>query len=55
MLSTPLAVLHTGQAVTLFEYLFRVLVYLLAFAGIGVTIYWGLRVIGVVPSEISRP
>lgn len=39
---------------TLGEYLFRVLVYLLAFTGIGVTLFWGIRVIGVVHSEISK-
>jgi len=42
-MSTTVVVLHTGQAVSPAEYLFRVLVSLLAFAGIGVTIFWGLR------------
>jgi len=54
LISTLIVVLHTGEAVTLVEYLFRVLVYLLAFAGIGVTIFWGVRVIEIVHSEISR-
>lgn len=35
------------------EYLFRVLVYLLVFTGIGVTMFWGVRVIEIVYSEIS--
>lgn len=39
---------------TLAEYLFRVLVYLLAFTGIGVTIFWGVRAIEIVHSVISR-
>ncbi|WP_197431209.1 hypothetical protein [Halorubrum sp. CBA1125] len=38
---------------TLAEYLFRVLVYLLAFAGIGITIFWGVRLIEIVHSAIS--
>jgi hypothetical protein len=46
--------LHAGEAVTLSEYLFRVLVYLLAFAGLGVTIFWSVRVTEIVHSEISR-
>ncbi len=54
VISTVVVVLHAGEAVTLAEYLFRVLVYLLAFAGIGVTIYWGVRVIEIVQSAISR-
>ena len=54
MLSTSFVVLHTGHAVTLVEYLFRVLVYLLAFAGIGVTVFSSLRVIGIVRSELGR-
>lgn len=48
MLSTWFVVLHAPQSVTLVEYLFRVLVYLLPFIGIGVTILWGVRVIGIV-------
>jgi hypothetical protein len=54
LISTLVVILHTGEAVTLSEYLFRVLVYLLAFAGVGVTIFWCVRVIEVVRSEISR-
>jgi hypothetical protein len=54
MLSTLSVVLHTGQAVTLGEYLFRVLVYGLAFTGISVTSYVGLRVYEIVNSEISK-
>lgn len=54
MISAFFVVLHTVQAVTLVEYLFRVLVYLLAFTGIGVTIFGGFRVIEIVQSEISR-
>jgi hypothetical protein len=40
--------------VTLGEYLFRVLVYGLAFTGISITSYVGLRVYEIVNSEISR-
>jgi len=54
MLSISFAVLHTGHGVTLAEYLFRVFVYLLLFTGIGVTTFWGVRVIGTVRSEIGR-
>jgi len=54
LISPLVAVLHTGEAVTLSEYLFRVLVYLLAFGGLGVTIFWGVRVIEIVRSEINR-
>ena len=54
LMSILVVVLHTGEAVALSEYLFRVLVYLLAFAGIGVTVFWGVRVIEIVRSEISR-
>ena len=54
LISTLIVVLHAGEAVTLVEYLFRVLVYLLAFGGIGVTIFWGVRIIEIVHSEISR-
>ena len=39
---------------TLSEYLFRVLVYLLAFAGLGISISWSIRVIEIVHSESSR-
>lgn len=52
--STVPVVLHTGQAVTLVEYLFRVLVYLLAFTGIGVTVFSGLRAVEIVQSGIGR-
>jgi len=54
LISTGVVVLHAGEAVTLSEYLFRVLVYLLAFAGLGVTIFWSVRVTEIVHSEISR-
>lgn len=54
LISTLVVVLHTGEAVTLSEYLFRVLVFLLAFGALGVTIFWGVRVIEIVRSEISR-
>lgn len=54
LISILVVVLHTGEAVTLAEYLLRVLVYLLAFAGIGVAVFWGVRVIEIVRSEISR-
>lgn len=51
--STVVVVLHTGAEVTLTAYLFRVLVYLLAFAGVGVTVFWSLRVIDIVRSKAS--
>lgn len=54
LISPLVVVLHAGGAVTLSEYLFRVLLHLLAFAGIGVTIFWGVRVTEIVRSEISR-
>lgn len=53
MLSPSFVGLHTGQAVTLPEYLFRVLVSLLAVAGSGVVIYGGLRVIDLVSSAVG--
>ncbi len=52
--SPAFVVLHTGHSVTLVEYLFRVFVSLLAFGGIGVTIFWGVRTIGAVHSKVSR-
>ncbi len=52
MISTSFVVLHAGQSVTLVEYLLRVLVYLLWFAGIGVAFFWGFRVIGIVRSGL---
>lgn len=54
VISILVVVLHAGEAVTLAEYLFRVLVYLLAFASIGVTLFWSVRVIEIVQSAISR-
>lgn len=54
VISTFVVVLHAGEALTLGEYLFRVLVYLLTFACIGVTIFWSVRAIEIVRSAISR-
>jgi len=51
--SVAFVVLHIGQAVTFGEYLYRVLVYSLAFTGVGVAIFWGLRVLEIVRSEIN--
>lgn len=53
MISTSFAVLHASQSVPFAEYLVRVFVYLLFFSGIGVTMYWAVRVIELVQSEIS--
>ncbi|OYR38491.1 hypothetical protein DJ82_06040 [Halorubrum sp. Ib24] len=47
-------VLHTGQGLTLGEYLFRVIVHLLAVVGIGVTVHWGIRAIETIRSENGR-
>lgn len=54
IVSTAFVVVHTGHSVTLVEYLFRVLVSLLAFAGLGVTVFWGVRIIGAAHAAISR-
>lgn len=39
-------ILHVGHEVTLVEYLYRVVVYLTAFGGAGVVVYWGVELIG---------
>jgi hypothetical protein len=54
LISTGVVVLDAGEAVSISEYLFRALVYLLAFAGLGVSIFRSIRVIETVHSEISR-
>jgi hypothetical protein len=54
MISIWFVVLHTGQGVSLVEYLFRVLVYLTLFTGIGVTVFWVVRMIEIVQSKIDR-
>lgn len=58
MFSIPIApavlVLHTGHSLSLEEYLFRVLLYILAVACVGVVLYWGVRVVEMVHSERSR-
>ncbi len=54
MISVSFVILHTEQTVTLGEYLFRVLVYLFAFTGIGVAIFWCVRMIGIVRSYRFR-
>lgn len=54
MISPTVAVLHAGQAVTLATYLVRVVAYLLAFAGIAVTVYWSVRAFEVVRSAVDR-
>jgi|GEM_PF-4771015 len=50
MVSTSAVVLHAGHAVTLVEYLVRVLVVLLAVTGLGGTVHLGLRGLDVVRS-----
>ena len=52
MIVTALPVLHLDQSVTLVEYLFRVFGHLLLFTGIGAILACGVRVIGIVRSEI---
>jgi hypothetical protein len=49
MIVTSLPVLHINQSVTLAEYLFRVL---LLVTGIGAILVCGVRVVGIVRSEI---
>jgi hypothetical protein len=46
-------VLHTGHGLILGEYLFRVIVHLLAVVGIGVTVHWLVRAIETNRSEID--
>lgn len=53
-LSTAFVVLHTGQSVTLGEYLFRVLLHLAAFACTGGTLFWAARALESRHSEASR-
>ena len=47
-------VLHTGQGLTLWGYLFRVLFHLLSVVGIGVTVHWGIRAIKTIRSQYGR-
>lgn len=47
-------VLHTGQGLTLGEYLFRVSFHLLAVVGIGVTVHWCVRVFETIRSENGK-
>jgi hypothetical protein len=47
-------VLHTGQGLTLGEYLFRVIFHLLAVVGIGVTVHWCVRAFETIRSENGR-
>jgi len=54
IVSTAAIVLHSGHSVTLEQYLFRVFVYLLTFACIGVTLFWGTRVVGTVHSKVGK-
>jgi hypothetical protein len=54
LVSIAFVVLHTGHSVTFGEYLFRALVYLVAIAGLGVTVFYGVRAVEVVRSELSR-
>ena len=46
-------VLHTGQTITLVEYVIRLFVYLVSITGIGVSMYWVVRVTEIVYAEIS--
>lgn len=48
-------VLHLAENVGLRVYLLRVLTFLLAFGGFGVTVYLGLRVIDVVRANHDSP
>ncbi|AXG10398.1 hypothetical protein DU484_11400 [Haloplanus rubicundus] len=52
MIVASLLVLHITQNVTLVEYLFRVLAHLLLFTGIGAILVCGVRLIGIVRSEV---
>jgi recombinational DNA repair protein (RecF pathway) len=47
-------VLHTGQGLTLGEYLLRVIFHLLAVVGIGVTVHWCVRAFETIRSENGR-
>ncbi len=52
MLSETVIVLHVGygQEVTILEYLYRVVLYLVAFGVIALLVYWGMNAI-----ETIRP
>ena len=52
MIASSFILLHGGQGLemTLLTYLYRVLLYLLVFGGIGVLVFWWLDVVEVVRS-----
>ncbi len=52
--STAFVGLHTGHSVTLVAYLSRVVVSLVALAGIGLTVFGGVRAIEIIRSTASR-
>lgn len=50
MISPTFVVLHLGQSISMAEYFFRVLVYLLTFAGFGATVFGAVRIIDAIRS-----
>ena len=53
MAPTTFVLLHGfGPEITLLEYLFRVVLYLFAFGGVAVIVFWGLDVVRTVHSRV---
>ena len=54
MVTTSFVILHTGPGldITLFEYLFRVVLYLLVFSSVAGIVFWGIDTVRAIHSGV---